>query len=524
MTGELEDYLKRLLETKDINDLPIDEALLKTAHLIDLSSDFSNLEGTQLALQWCDLLEKSDMTPGQRSQLQYYRSNAWDEVRKRNYTAGDYESAWEQPELRHQLLSLRRAVNRDGLAELQPSERAQILTNLANTLHSAGRTVEAGEYWGRAIAECPGFAIALGNRGTGWFKYASAYYDPGQQDVFLYRAHQSLSVALAPGANWDIAPDGARDHFTAYHEHIGKMIDVEQFGKAQKLDGFGLGRARRERAYRQWALDNTLFLNPLNDLSNSDIAAQDALSLPSYKTPLDEGPTLIGFFNQMKQEFASARWLLFEGITNDAPHFSDKGTGLRDTLDSPGYSLSVEQTKLAFRAAYSLLDKIAFFLNDYLKLQIPLIDVSFRSLWFVKRGSTELRPAFTQARNWPLRGLYWLAKDFIEKDFQASTETDARDMATIRNHLEHKYLKIHDRDPFYLAYPSAYGDPYDDRLAFSIERHDFEAKALRILKLARAAMIYLCLAMHRKETSEPQDETKLTMPRTLPSWKRRPRY
>lgn len=89
----------------------------------------------------------------------------------------------------------------------------------------------------------------------------------------------------------------------------------------------------------------------------------------------------------------------------------------------------MEKTKLAFRSAYSLLDKIAFFLNDYLKLDIPLGAVSFRSLWFVKKDSTELKPAFTQAKNWPLRGFYWLAKDFVEDDFQTSTEPDARDVA-----------------------------------------------------------------------------------------------
>lgn len=236
---------------------------------------------------------------------------------------------------------------------------------------------------------------------------------------------------------------------------------------------------------------------------------------------MDDGPTLIAFFNQMKQEFASARWLLFEGIADDAPHFSDKDTKLHDTLDDPGYSLSIEKTKLAFRSAYSLLDKVAFFLNDYLKLGIPLPAVSFRSLWFEKRDSATLRPVFTTAKNWPLRGLYWLAKDFVEEDFQASTEADASDLASIRNHLEHRYLKVHDRDPIYSSpFPSV----YDDRLALSVERHELEARALRILKLARAALIHLCLAMHREEHIRAKDDKGFTVPMTLPAWKPRPKF
>jgi hypothetical protein len=185
------------------------------------------------------------------------------------------------------------------------------------------------------------------------------------------------------------------------------------------------------------------------------------------------------------------------------------------------YSLSVEKTKLAFRSAYSLLDKVAFFLNDYLKLDIPLGAVSFRSLWFVERGSTELRPVFTDAKNWPLRGLYWLAKDFVERDFQASTEPDARDVAKIRNHLEHRYLKVRDRNPLY-SLPGP--DVYDDRLALSVERQDLDAKALRILKLARAAMIHLCLAMHREKNIRAKDDKSLAIPMTLPTWKRRPKH
>ncbi len=521
MTQDHKAYLNKLLATKDIAAIPIEEALQRTALLVDLSSQLNCPKGTELALRWCDSIQGLLLTPRQRSLLEFYRANTWDDARKRKYDAENYTWAWEQPELRNQLLSLRRSAQAEGLAELQPIERAQILTNLGNQLNSAGRFVEAGEFWTRAINEHPKFAMALANRGYAWYNYARAHYDSGHQTVFLYRAHQSLSAALARGADWGSAPDGARDFFVDLRARIAKMIDVKRLATDLKLDGYRLGRSRKERDYRRWALDHILFLNPLNDLGNNDIASTDALLLPSYRTPLDDGPTLIAFFNQMKQEFASARWLLFEGIADDAPHFSDRDTKLHDTLDDPGYSLSIEKTKLAFRSAYSLLDKVAFFLNDYLKLGIPLPAVSFRSLWFEKRGSATLRPVFTTAKNWPLRGLYWLAKDFVEEDFQASTEPDASDLASIRNHLEHRYLKVHDRDPIY---SSSLPSVYDDRLALSVERHELEAKALRILKLARAALIHLCLAMHREEHIRVKDDKGFTVPMTLPAWKPRPKF
>ena len=69
MTEDLQVYLAQLLTTRDIGAIPRERALKRTAHLVDLSSQFKNPEGTRLALQWCDQLEKSNLTPGQRSLL-----------------------------------------------------------------------------------------------------------------------------------------------------------------------------------------------------------------------------------------------------------------------------------------------------------------------------------------------------------------------------------------------------------------------------------------------------------------------
>jgi hypothetical protein len=53
--------------------------------------------------------------------------------------------------------------------------------------------------------------------------------------------------------------------------------------------------------------------------------------------------------------------------------------------------------------------------------------------------------------------------------------------------------------------PDAGDDPLfshsTDTLAASFYRKDFESKALRLLKMARAALIYLALAIHSEEAS-----------------------
>src|ERR1700693_724851 len=85
---------------------------------------------------------------------------------------------------------------------------------------------------------------------------------------------------------------------------------------------------------------------------------------------------------QIKQEFVSARFLYFEGTICSQPSFSDRGALLYNTLDYPCYGLSIEKVKLAFRATYSLLDKIAFLLNAYLKLGVSERATNFRTLWY----------------------------------------------------------------------------------------------------------------------------------------------
>lgn len=54
-----------------------------------------------------------------------------------------------------------------------------------------------------------------------------------------------------------------------------------------------------------------------------------------------------------------------------------------------------------------------------------------------------LRPIFVTSENWPLRGLYWLSKDFFDEAIKETTEPDSGALAEIRNQLEHKYLKVH---------------------------------------------------------------------------------
>ena len=502
------------------------QALQAIGELIDLAHDRQAPELTDKALRWADELEQRGISDEHQARLDYFRANAFaDRYRAR---LGDRAAvwAWDQPELQQQIFLLRRARYSVAFSDLTWIDRCQILTNLANVLDMVGRFIEARAIYSEALAIEPEFWMARGNRGVAAIHYARALFDPGHQRVFALRAHGDLLATLASidrHREWGDA-EHLFPYFAEWAATIGRSGDLEAMAERYDPANYPLGRSKDERAYRAWCLRNRLFLNPLNDVEDQAIAAHDTLNLPTFTTGLDEPPVVIGFFNQLKQEYASARWLYYSGTHTQRTHFSDRAVFLHNTLDYPSYGLAVEQVKLAFRMAYSLFDKIAFFLNHYLRLAIPERQVSFRSIWR-SSANEPIREVFEQSENWPLRGLYWLSKDFFEPEMRESTDPDARALSAVRNHLEHKYLKVHElRAPEPPPTPGT--DPFYDDLAYSISRQSLEQSTLKLLKLARAALIYLSLGMHREERrrEEARGETVQSMPMSLgeyqDSWKR----
>jgi tetratricopeptide (TPR) repeat protein len=487
--------LQKLLGLTSIEGLNDKSGLEAIGLLVDLAGELNDPDLTDRALRFADDFEARDSAARHKTTLEYFRANAWSSRYSFRRADSDYVWDWEQPELREVVLHLRRALIGEDFKTQPVQRRCEILTNLGNVLSTLGRFVEANTYWTRALAIEPRFWMARGNRGRGLWNYLSLLYDLGHQRIFAFRAHGDLLAALAgierdPGlGNPAVAPE-----FGDYAAKIGRALDIQAFERTYTPDRPPLGE---DADYRHWALSEALFLNPLNDADRRPIAARDVLTLPGFKAPIDEPPVLFGFFNQLKQEYVSARWLHYEGLQATDLHPSDRDVVLTNTLDYPSYGLGIEKLRIAYRMAYSLLDKVAYFLNRYLDLGIDPTKVYFHNIWREKPGGP-IRPQLASSRNLPFRGLYWLSKDIFEPGVREVTEPDAEALRDLRVHLEHKYVKVHDMGPF----PPREGGPKDlffDDLAYALSRTDLEAKGLRMLKLARAALIYLVLGMHQEE-------------------------
>ncbi|WP_044480621.1 LA2681 family HEPN domain-containing protein [Paenibacillus antibioticophila] len=476
-----------------------DTALITIGLLVDLSCDYRQQVGFQKAYELINELRLRDITSSQRAILEYTEANYWDGVRYFNLEENLWN--WTQLELEKELICLRRAVLIAEEEGCLPTNRmCQIYTNLANVFSQVGRYVEASYYWRKALSRNENFQMAIGNYGYGLFSYARVLYDDGHQSLFLHQAYRKLKASL----EYDL--DGnATQAFLRCSNEIERIMEKDFLEKEIDLTSYSMGVDEVEKNYRSWCLKNSLFLNPLNDLGEYSIANNDILTCPSIRirdNAESEGPIYHGFYNALKQEYVYARWLVYEGlkISKGSTHLSDKDVYLYNTLDYPVYGFSIQQMASAYRIAYSLFDKIAYFINDYLELQIPQDKVNFRTLWFKKREQKlGLREEFICRKNWSLRGLYWLSLDLYYKDFEfrEAIDPNSRNMSALRNHLEHKYVKVHEY--FVSRSDDNYHDPFEDTLAYSVSRDQFEAMTMNILRLARAALIYLSLGINEEE-------------------------
>lgn len=466
--------------------------------LIDLSGDHSSRRGLDRARSILDQLSEKGLSERNASRAHYFRANLASLERHLDPLGVGW--AWHNELLGEEVIQLRHAVRHQGFSALGSIERAQALTNLGNALNHAGRFIEAIELWERAEAEVPGFAMALGNRGIGLAHYAGAVHDPGHEAVLLHSAYRSLGRAISRDAVWDsIAAPSTRRQLARRREEVGAAFDMDRFEADLDLDGFPLGRGRREKEYRTWCLTNRLFVNPLNDVGAHSIAARDVMVLPTITTSFSDGPgipAVVQHFNIVKQEFCAARYAMFEARTTAGIHFSDRGVLLYDTLDYPAIGFAVERMKMAFRGAYAVFDKTAFLLNAFLRLGHHERRVSFRNLWFEKGREGRIHEALEERPNWPLRGLYWLSKDIFEDGFRNATEPDAEMLYDLRNHMEHKFVSVHDL-LLRPTYPPSGGTTGSGVLAISFD--DLEARTLRQMKLARATLVYMALAIHSEE-------------------------
>ncbi|MCP4632177.1 MAG: hypothetical protein GY855_04570 [candidate division Zixibacteria bacterium] len=521
MENEKREIYDRLNKEVNIKDLDIIQTINDMGILIDTSLDLKEVKGLKSAINNLEKILILPISRQQESIIYYYLGNAWSSLRIITKEGKDDEWAWEQNEVENEFRYYRLALRDKESIQISKERFLPLYTNLGNSLQNLGRFICANYYYNEALKLDPEFGVALGNKGYNLYLYAYSFRQTHkEQSGILYK----YAIKLLDKATKCKMHDGADNYFLNIIEHIKSQLKSEYLKQPISLSSQGSIFEETERIYRAWCLENSLFLNPLNDLGNFEAAAKDILSCPRIIVRITEGPYYHGIFNQLKQEYCSARYILYEGLNNKNIHFSDKNVTIVDTLDCSVYSLNIEKVKLSFRTAYSLLDKMAFFLNHYFNLKINDKKVSFRTLWY-KKNKQVLREEFIDKHNLPLRGLFWLSKDIHEniKGLDTALDPEARKLREIRHHIEHKYLKVHGE--LWSGNNDKTSSGIKDTLAYSLYRADFEKQTLNLFRIIRSAIIYLTLSIEieeriKKTKRKPEEKIVSNILRDIPDeWK-----
>ena len=386
-----------------------------------------------------------------------------------------------------------------------------LYTNYANTLSSCGRKIEAIAQYKKAIEVHPSFGMALGNLGRVYQDYGIIDYDDGHQDYFHHFAYSLLKNA-AECEDPDTYKEAKECFATAIAGY--NLQYVEEFlQKELKIPKFSYENLE-ERFYREWAVENCLFLNTLNDLPVPEMCfATDVLQLPSMVVSIDAKPIFHGMFNQIKQEYVYARYQYYLSLQfREEVHFADKDTHLINFADYPQYGIRIEQIKSAFKILYGLFDKIAYFLNSYFDLEIHERDVSFNHVWLTGFGGGkkhyDYKNVLNHEENFALASLYWISRDFYDK-FEDSPNPRLKRISDVRNALEHKYVKVTNG-----WFPERTKGEIDD-LALYVTEGELSALTLELMHIVREAIICLSLCVHVEEQKKKKENEGKLIPSML---------
>ena len=258
-----------------------------------------------------------------------------------------------------------------------------------------------------------------------------------------------------------------------------------------------------EGEYNHWVNQNVLRLNAYNDINfTSTLCQEDSLYFDgvfSPKTEPDSWRRLFQMLNEIKQEYVSARYMLYSYfMKSGSNHVSDKNVRLADLYDRSNYSFHLELAKSAFRSLYSILDKIAFVLNEYLDLNMNPERVNFSNVWYENSKSYRVKEAILKYKSiYSLAGLLFIRNDIYggADDYLQAEETKL--LKKVRNAIEHRAIIIVDD-----------GILEDDGSVLNISRIEFERVSINLIKTVRQAIFCFVNAVNHIEYDKKIEITK----------------
>lgn len=384
----------------------------------------------------------------------------------------------EQTELAKAKNNLRKSLE---LASEDVELRLRNLVNLGNCYDTIGRVIDALECYEEALKIKPNFGMALGNKGKALLYYAALSSE--HQKRFALEAYFCLKKALKIGV-----PPEALSSFEAELRRIREKMPRSLLEKEPKIEGCQIkANSKLERFIVESSLKHGLYLNTCIFCQSCDIAIGDIMIIPMMTVPAgsDDFLTLASFLNQMKMDFATFRFLLFLSQYKELNiEFVNKRIFIIDTLDRSKHNIRIQLIKTAFKGLYDILDKIAFFINYYLELDIPETKINFNRLWYSDKK--QIHRKIRNTHNFSLNALFDIHKDLESGPYKKLRNT--------RNALTHRFINVRA------------SEEKEDKE--NIKEETLLKQTLKLALMVRNSIIYLLHFVYQEERKKEMSKTE----------------
>jgi len=368
------------------------------------------------------------------------------------------------------------------LDNIRPALKKQLLVNYGNCLDALGRCVEALYAYADALKIDKNFSMAIGNKAKALRFFADI---SGQYRVAIYiEAYQAIQSIINNQDLIEIGGIDSKEKFESELKCIEKQFkDKKDLTKELSHSKYETGKLSDfEKFYLDFCTKERLFLNFHVHDEYCEAAIADPIFI-SLITKVGDNKTFYNFakyINQIKEDYAVARLLLIQSQykQKDFDNISRR-TDFVNTLDYSQFNLYTGLLKSAFSEAYSILDKIAVFINDYYKLGLPEDRIYFTSVW-QKNG--KIRNEILNSKNISLYALYDIYQDFKSNHYGKIKQ--------IRDAITHRLLVIFDS-------MLTNWDKKDDK--HNIGYNTMLDKTVELLRLTKSAIIYLINFVNMEE-------------------------
>ncbi|MBM4241919.1 MAG: tetratricopeptide repeat protein [Euryarchaeota archaeon] len=415
------------------------------------------------------------------SNAYYNLANGYYSVFSFKWKKKPYFNCFKETELDQVKINLRKALEYN-------SQKPEILVNLGNCYDHLGRRIDALECYEKALELKSDHAMALGNKGI-----ALCYYSRlmGRRwRTILIDAHYFISKALEIG----VIPE-SKDSFIIWLKWIeNQFSDKNVLDNPPEFPGYKIeAKSDLDRYIQEYCLENRLYLNVCNFCQKCNAAIGDSINIERMTVPVkdyslenDHYLRLSTYLNQIKEDFIAARFLLILPRYGELNlDFVYDNVIFTDTLDYSQHDINIQLVRLSFKNFYDILDKIAFFINDYRNLNIKPRNIDFRKIWYSPwNGNPKksvINKEIVKTQSYGLNALFDIHWDFEEGG-------PYNNLRMTRNALTHRFVKV----------KMFCNDENNEEMT----EDNLVERTLELARIVRNAILYLMYFVNEMETKK----------------------